>query len=180
MKNEPLIKKILTIYNLIILGIVFVIVSELCYFLIKTLLKSSSVLGGIFNFCSLVYNYLCVISFFIIYHGWAIYVVDFLIILICGLIMRKLPLTETITFIMVMCLWFTTYVTYNRFISSTLSYVKLGIDTVKRTVVALNNEPAVIILNLGSIISSILLITLCLRAIQNVLTYFCKKTGVKL
>ena len=94
--------------------------------------------------------------------------------------MRKLPLTETITFIMVMCLWYTTYVTYNRFISSTLSYVKLGIDTVKRTVVALNNEPAVIILNLGSIVSSILLITLCLRAIQNVLTYFCKKTGVKL
>ncbi len=180
MKKEPLAKKILAFYNMILLCFITLVVGELLYYFITILMKSSSILGGFFHFCSVLYNYLCIASFFIIQHGWVIYISVLLIILICGVGMRKLPLTEIITFVIVMCLWFAIYVLYNRFVYSTLSYVKVDIDAVKRTVVALNNEPAIVILNLGSVLSSILLIVLGLRSVQRLLTYFCTKKGEEL
>ncbi len=172
-----MIKKILNLYNLFVLFLCSMIVASGLYLLIKTLIKSSTVIGGFISFISIVYNYLCVISFFIIQHGWYVYIIELLIMLICGLMMHKFPLTESIVFVVIQGLWFVINKSYNRFIYNTLDNVKVDIDTIKKTVVALNNEPSVAILNVGSVVCSILLIALCLRCVQRVLTYFCQQKG---
>ena len=159
-----MIKKILNLYNLFVLFLCSMIVAGGLYLLIKTLIKSSTVIGGF-------------ISFFIIQHGWYVYIIELLIMLICGLMMHKFPLTESIVFVVIQGLWFVINKSYNRFIYNTLDNVKVDIDTIKRTVVALNNEPSVAILNVGSVVCSILLIAVCLRCVQKVLTYYCQQKG---
>lgn len=172
-----MVKKILNLYNLVVFFICSLLVASGIYLLIKTLLKSSSVIGGFISFSLIVYNYLCVLSFFIIHHGWIIYVIELFIMLICGVIRHKFPITESVVFVIIQGLWFGINIIYNRFIYNTLNNVKVDIDTIKKTVVALNNAPSVVILNLSSVLCSILLISLCLKCVQKVLIYFCQQKG---
>ena len=169
-----MIRKIQTIYNCFLLFLCSCILAIGLYVLIKILIKSETVIGGFISYFSIVYKYLCVCSFFIIHHGLVIYIIGLFLVLICGAIMRKIPIKELLIFSIIIGIWFGIYFCYNMFVVNTLVNVNADdINNIKLTVVALNDEPAVVILNLVSVLNSVVFVAINLRIIQKVINYFC-------